>query len=57
MAAGQGIVDWQQNNEEVLRVMRREIKRNLRRPPGLSEVRLADLALSMVEIARRRLAG
>lgn len=55
VAAGQAIVDWQ-NKEEVLRLMRRDIKRELRRVGGLSEEQLNSLAASIVELARRRAA-
>ncbi|HVC34483.1 MAG TPA: type I restriction enzyme endonuclease domain-containing protein, partial [Chloroflexota bacterium] len=53
MAAGQAIVDWQ-NKEDVQRLMRRDIKRELRRLGELTEEQLNDLAASMVEIARRK---
>ena len=53
IGGGQNIVDWQ-HNEEVQRVMRRDIKRELRGIPGLVEPRLSELAASMVEIARRK---
>ena len=38
-------------------VMRRDIKRELRNLGGLTEEELTELAASMVEIARRKLAG
>ncbi|HEY8884858.1 MAG TPA: hypothetical protein VIO35_06070, partial [Chloroflexota bacterium] len=53
MKAGQSIVDWQ-NKEDVLRIMRRDIKRELRRTGGLTEEQTNELAASMVEIARRQ---
>lgn len=55
MARGQAIIDWQ-SKEDVLRVMRRDIKRELRRLDGLGEEEIEELARSMVEIARRRAA-
>lgn len=54
MKEGQKIIDWQ-HREDVQRVMRRDIKRELRKVGGLTEEELDDLARSMVEIARRRL--
>ncbi len=54
MQEGQSIVDWQ-NKEDVLRIMRRDIKRELRKVTTLSEEQINELAVSMVEIARRRL--
>lgn len=56
MGASQTIVDWH-NNEEVLRLLRRDIKRELRALGNLSEEQLTELAASMVEIARRKQAG
>jgi len=53
MQRGQAIVDWQRN-EDVLRMMRRDIKRELRAAGDLSEDQLNELVSSMVEIARRR---
>jgi type I restriction enzyme R subunit len=53
MARSQSIVDWQ-NNDDVLRLMRRDIKRELRAVGHLSEEQLNGLAANMVEIARRR---
>lgn len=53
VARGQAIVDWH-NKEDVQRVMRRDIKRELRQLEGLTEEQLNELAASMVEIARRR---
>lgn len=55
MTKGQAIVDWQ-NKEDVQRIMRRDIKRELRKVPGFSDEELNVLAASMVEIARRKLA-
>ncbi len=53
MGDGQAIVDWQ-NKEDVQRVMRRDIKRELRQLSNHSEEQLNELAASMVEIARRK---
>lgn len=53
MAEGQLIVDWH-NKEDVQRVMRRDIKRELRKLSHLTEEQLNELASSMVEIAKRR---
>ncbi|GIV04344.1 MAG: type I restriction enzyme [Fimbriimonadales bacterium] len=53
MRRGQAIVDWQRN-EDVLRIMRRDIKRELRGAGNLSETQLNDLVPSIVEIARRK---
>ena len=53
MERGQAIIDWQ-SNDDVLRVMRRDIKRELRVSGSLSEEDLNDLVSSMVEIAPRR---
>jgi len=50
---GERIVDWR-SREDVQRVMRRDIKRELRKVGGFSEEQLDDLARSMVEIARHR---
>ena len=47
------IVDWQ-SNLEVLREMRRDIKRELRPSDDYTEDRLKDLANRIVELARRR---
>jgi type I restriction enzyme R subunit len=52
----QAIIDWQ-HKEDVQRVLRRDIKRDLRQLGGLSEEHLNELAASMVEIARRKLAA
>ena len=52
MERGQAIVDWQ-DNEEVQRQMRRDIKRELRAAGGLTEEQLNELVSSMIEIARR----
>jgi len=49
---GRSIVDWQ-DNDEVQRQMRRDIKRELRNAGGLSEDQLNELVTSMIEIARR----
>jgi type I restriction enzyme R subunit len=54
MRRGQSIVDWQ-NKEDVLRIMRRDIKRELRKVTSLTEDQINELAVSMVEIARRKL--
>ena len=53
MARSQAIIDWQ-HNEDVLRVMRRDMKRELRALGNLSEEQLNELVTSMVEIARRK---
>jgi type I restriction enzyme R subunit len=53
MKRGREIVDWQ-SNEDVLRMMRRDIKRELRAAGDLSEEQLNELVSSMVEIARRQ---
>jgi type I restriction enzyme R subunit len=50
--SAQAIVDWQ-HNEDVLRVLRRDLKRELRALGGLSEEQLNELTASIVEIARR----
>jgi hypothetical protein len=55
MTAAQAIIDWQ-HKEDVQRLLRRDIKRDLRQLGGLSEEQLNELAASMVEIARRKLA-
>ena len=47
------VVDWQ-SNLEVLREMRRDIKRELRPTDDYTEDRLEDLANRIVELARRR---
>lgn len=52
MEWGRGIVDWQ-DNDEVQRQMRRDIKRELRDAGGLSEDQLNELVGSMIEVARR----
>ena len=51
----QAIVDWQRR-DDVQRAMRRDIKRELRAAGDLSEEELEEMARSMVEVARRRLA-
>jgi type I restriction enzyme R subunit len=53
VARGQAIVDWH-NKEDVQRVMRRDIKRELRQLEGLTEEQLNELAASIVEIARQQ---
>ncbi|MEX1193527.1 MAG: type I restriction endonuclease subunit R [Dehalococcoidia bacterium] len=53
MRHGQSIIDWI-NKEDVQRVMRRDIKRELRKVEGLSEEQVEELARSMVEVARRK---
>jgi len=55
MDKGQAIVDWQ-SKADVQRVMRRDIKRELRKLDGLIEEEIEELARSMVEIARRKAA-
>ena len=47
------VVDWQ-SNLEVLREMRRDIKRELRPTDDYTEERLEELANRIVELARRR---
>ena len=47
------VIDWQ-SNLEVLREMRRDIKRELRPSDDYTEDRLEDLANRIVELARRR---
>ena len=49
----QGIVDWQ-HRDDVLRAMRRDIKRELRVAGDLTEDELDDKTRSIVEVARRR---
>ena len=48
-----GVVDWQ-SNEEIKRLMRRDIMRELRPAGGYTEERLGELANRIVEIAQRR---
>ena len=48
-----GVVDWQVN-EEIKRLMRRDIKRELRPGGDYSEEQLEDLAARIVELASRR---
>ena len=48
-----GVVDWQ-SNEEVKRLMRRDIKRELRPTGDYTEDQLEDLANRIVELAQRR---
>ena len=48
-----GGVDWQ-SNEEVMRLMRRDIKRELRPTAGYSEGQLDELAGRIVDLARSR---
>jgi type I restriction enzyme R subunit len=55
MNKGRAIVDWQ-SKEDVQRVMRRDIKRELRKLHGLMEEEIEELARNMVEIARRKAA-
>lgn len=52
MEWGRGIVDWQ-DNDEVQRQMRRDIKRELRKAGDLSEEQLNELVMTMIEIARQ----
>ena len=47
------VVDWQ-SNEEVKRLMRRDIKRELRPTGDYTEERLEELANRIVELAQRR---
>ena len=49
-----GVVDWQ-SNEDVQRLMRRDIKRELRPTGEYTEERLDELAIQTVELARRRI--
>ena len=49
-----GVVDWQ-SNEDVQRLMRRDIKRALRRTGDHTDERLDELANQTVELARRRI--
>ena len=51
----QNLVDWQ-HREDVLRSMRRDIKRELRPLGDLTETELDEMVRTMVEVARRRLA-
>ena len=48
-----GVVDWQ-SNEEVKRLMRRDIKRELRPTGDYTEDQLEELANRIVELAQRR---
>ena len=48
-----GVVDWQ-SNEEVKRLMRRDIKRELRPSGEYTEDQLEKLASRIVELAQRR---
>ena len=48
-----GIIDWQVN-DEVKRLMRRDIKRELRPGGDYTEEQLEDLAARIVELASRR---
>ena len=48
-----GVVDWQ-SNEEVKRLMRRDIKRELRPTGDYTEDQLEELANRLVELAQRR---
>ena len=47
------VVDWQ-SNEEVKRLMRRDIKRELRPTDDYTEAELEELANRIVELAQRR---
>ena len=49
-----GVVDWQ-SNDDVQRLMRRDIKRELRPTGDYTEERLDELANQTVELARRRI--
>lgn len=51
----QKIVDWH-NREDVLRSMRRDIKRELRPLGDLTETELDEMVRTMVEVVRRRTA-
>ncbi len=48
-----GVVDWQ-SNEEVKRLMRLDIKRELRQTDDYTEDQLKELASRVVELAQRR---
>ena len=48
-----GVVDWQ-SNDEVKRLMRRDIKRELRPTGDYTEADLEELANRIVELARRK---
>ena len=48
-----GVVDWQ-SNDEVKRLMRRDIKRELRPTGDYTEAELEELANRIVELAQRR---
>ena len=48
-----GVVDWQ-SNEDVKRLMRRDIKRDLRPTGDYTENQLEELASRIVELALRR---
>ena len=48
-----GVVDWQ-SNDEVKRLMRRDIKRELRPTGDYTEADLEELANRIVELAQRR---
>jgi hypothetical protein len=54
MRDGQKIIDWE-NREDVQRIMRRDIKRELRKVANLTEEELDELARRVVDIARSRL--
>ena len=47
------VVDWQ-SNEEIKRLMRRDIKRELRPTGDFTEEQLEELANRIVELAQRR---
>ena len=51
IARHKDVIDWQ-NNLDVQREMRRDIKRKLRRPGGYTEEQLENLASRIVELAR-----
>ena len=54
VAGHTGVVDWQ-SNEDVQRLMRRDIKRELRPTGDYTEERLDELAIQTVELARLRI--
>ena len=49
-----GVVDWQ-SNDDVKRLMRRDIKRALRHTGDYTDERLDELANQTVELARLRI--
>ena len=53
VARHSGVIDWQ-SNEEVKRLMRRDIKRELRPSGNHTEDQLEEFASRIVELAQRR---